>query len=87
MQQNDKYQSPINKHTKEYEKEKFEKIMLDMETPLGPDGISWSMPEGTESELEELQSSYQHLCKLRNEVIAMGILPPLKNWSSETPNL
>lgn len=65
----------------------LEKVMMAMETTLGSDGVSWKMPEGTESELAALRASYQHLTELRDEVIDMGMLPPLAEWSSVNPNL
>ena len=65
----------------------FEKIMMAMETTLGQDGVTWVMPSGTDAELAELSQSYQHLIKLRDEVIAMGVLPPLDQWNSVNSNL
>jgi len=32
---------------------------------------------GSPSEQEELEKSYEHLCKLRDEVIEMGIIPAI----------
>ena len=54
--------------------------MMAMETTLGPDGVTWQMPGGTDEELAALRASYEHLCKLRDEVIDMGVLPPLGEW-------
>jgi malate dehydrogenase len=65
----------------------FEKIMMALETTLGADGVTWKMPSGSDEELAALRASYQHLCKLRDEVVEMGILPPLDDWSSVNPNL
>ena len=65
----------------------FEKIMMAMETELTADGVKLDMPTGTDAEIAELKESYVHLCKLRDEVIGMGILPPLDQWSSVNPNL
>lgn len=65
----------------------FEKIMMAMETSLTADGLSLSMPEGLPEEIEALKASYQHLVKLRDEVIGMGVLPPLDQWSSVNPHL
>lgn len=65
----------------------FNHIMMAMETRLTKDGVSWSMPAGTAEELTELKISYGHLCKLRDEVIGMGVLPPLDQWSTVNPNL
>lgn len=65
----------------------FSKIMMAMETTIGPEGISYKMPAGTDQEIADLKASYGHLAKLRDEVIEMGILPPLDQWSSVNPNL
>ena len=65
----------------------FEKIMMAMETELTNAGVSVTMPTGTESEIAELNASYSHLVKLRDEVIEMGVLPPLNQWSGLNPNL
>ena len=34
-----------------------------------------------------LRESYEHLCKLRDEVISMGIIPPVSEWGGLNPNL
>jgi len=65
----------------------FEKSMMAMEVTLGSNGVSWEVPSGTEAELAELRASYEHLCKMRDEVIEMGVLPPLNEWSKVNPNL
>ncbi len=65
----------------------FEKIMMAMETELGPEGLTWSLPEGDNEEQNALRESYRHLAKLRDEVIAMGVLPPLEEWSRVNSNL
>ena len=58
-----------------------------METKLSKDGVAYVMPHGTAAELAELKASYGHLTKLRDEVIAMGVLPPLADWSKVNKNL
>ena len=45
------------------------------------------MPEGLPEEIGSLKASYSHLVKLRDEVIEMGVLPPLDQWSTVNPNL
>jgi malate dehydrogenase len=65
----------------------FRKIFMAMETRLDRDGVHWTMPVGNERELGELRASYRHLTKLRDEVVAMGILPPLEAWSRTNPHL
>ena len=37
--------------------------------------------------MEDLKKSYAHLCTLRDEVIEMGVLPPIKDWHSINPNI
>ena len=41
----------------------------------------------TAADLEELEKSYEHLCKLRDEVIEMGIIPAIKDWHALNPNI
>lgn len=65
----------------------FDKIMMAMETTLDTNGLTAAMPRGSEGDLAALRESYQHLCKLRDEVIAMGVLPPLDQWHTVNPNL
>jgi malate dehydrogenase len=65
----------------------IEKSMLAMETTIDSNGVHWKMPLGTDEEMQALKDSVVHLGKLRDEVIEMGILPPLDQWSSVNPNL
>jgi len=65
----------------------FERVLMAMETRLDREGLSWEMPQGAASEQADLQASYAHLLKLRDEVIGMGLLPPLDEWSGANPNL
>lgn len=65
----------------------FERIMMAMETSLTREGVSWNMPTGTDEEIAELRESYEHLRKLRDEVVEMGVLPPLDQWATINPNL
>lgn len=65
----------------------FEKIMMAMETELTAEGVKLELPKGTDAEMDELKASYEHLVKLRDEVIEMGVLPPLDQWSSVNSNL
>jgi len=65
----------------------FEKTLMAMETRLDSDGVHWEMPRGTDDELAALRASYEHLIKLRDEVVSMGILPPVGEWSKINPNL
>ena len=50
---------------------KFDHIMMAMETSITKDGVTYKEVAGSPSEQEELEKSYEHLCKLRDEVIEM----------------
>jgi malate dehydrogenase len=61
--------------------------MMAMPTVIDKDGVRFTMPEGTAEELAALQASYEHLQKMRDEIIGLGIIPPVENWKDENPNL
>lgn len=65
----------------------FRHIMMAMETTIDRNGVSYRMVPGTPAEHKELQQSYHHLCTLRDEVIAMGVLPPIDKWHDLNPNI
>ncbi len=66
---------------------KFDHIMMAMETSITKDGVHYTEVSGTPEEQKELEESYRHLCKLRDEVIEMGILPAIEDWKSLNPNI
>ncbi|MGN0199329.1 MAG: malate dehydrogenase, partial [Candidatus Cryptobacteroides sp.] len=65
----------------------FKNVMMAMPTTIDATGVHFSAPEGTEEEMANLQKSYEHLCKMRDEIISLGIIPPVEDWKSENPNL
>ena len=65
----------------------FDHIMMAMETSITRDGVSYKVVEGLPEEHAALKKSYEHLCALRDEVIEMGVLPPIAEWSKINPNL
>ncbi|HOM63673.1 MAG TPA: malate dehydrogenase [Dysgonamonadaceae bacterium] len=65
----------------------FNNIMMAMETNITIDGVSYSEIKGTPEEMDELKKSYQHLVDLRQQVIEMGIIPPVEQWHTINPNL
>ena len=42
---------------------------------------------GTEEEIANLDASYKHLEGMRDQVIALGALPPVEQWGEINPNL
>ena len=65
----------------------FPQIMMAMETDITKDGVAINETKGTDSEMAALKESYSHLTKLRDEVIEMGIIPALEDWTKVNPNL
>ncbi|MCC8036541.1 MAG: malate dehydrogenase [Bacteroidales bacterium] len=65
----------------------FDHIMMAMETTINKDGIHYKELKGTPAEEAKLKESYEHLCKMRDEVIELGVLPPIKDWHSINPNI
>ena len=64
---------------------KFQHIMMAMETTIDKNGVSFRPVDGTPKENAELEKSYEHLCKLRDEVIELGIMPPISEWGKLNP--
>lgn len=67
--------------------DRFSHIMMAMETTVSKDGVKVTPLHGTPEEEKELEASYKHLCALRDEVIRLGVMPPIDQWSSINPNL
>lgn len=67
--------------------DKFKHIMMAMETTVDKNGVIVKPVKGTPEEEHELEESYKHLCHLRDEVISLGIIPPIKDWAEINPNL
>lgn len=67
--------------------DRFKHIMMAMETDITTDGVSCKPFKGTPEEEKELEQSYLHLCKLRDEVISLGVMPPIDKWNEYNPYL
>lgn len=65
----------------------FAHIMMAMETEISKEGVTYKPVKGSSEEVEALRHSYNHLCTLRDEVIEMGIIPSIADWSKINPNL
>ncbi len=66
---------------------RFQHIMMAMETTVDKNGVTVQPFSGTPEEEAELDRSYRHLCDLRDEVIKMGVMPPVDQWGELNPNL
>jgi len=62
-------------------------IMMAMEVSITERGSAYEEVIGTPEEMAELKKSYEHLVKMREEVIALGVLPPVEKWHEINPNL
>ena len=66
---------------------KYKNVMMAMPTVIDATGCHYTMPEGTPEEIEALDASYEHLVKMRDEIISLGIIPAVKDWGKENKNL
>ena len=65
----------------------FANVMMAADVEFTPDGLSPRVPSGDPEDMAALRESHAHLCKLRDEVIAAGQLPPVAEWKSVNPHL
>ncbi len=66
---------------------KYNHIMMAMNTTLDATGCHYEVPTGTPEENAKLDQSYEHLCKMRDELVTLNIVPPISEWSKINPNL
>lgn len=62
-------------------------VMMAADVDFTPQGLVPVQPAGSAEDLAALKESYDHLCKLRDEVIEMGIIPPVEEWADLNPHL
>lgn len=67
--------------------DKYDHIMMAMDTTIDAHGCHYNVPQGTPEENAKLDESYQHLCKMRDELVTLNIVPPTSEWSKLNPNL
>jgi malate dehydrogenase len=66
---------------------KYDHIMMAMNTTLNTTGAHYEIPQGTPEENAKLDQSYEHLCKMRDELVTLGIVPEISKWNEINPNL
>ena len=66
---------------------KYQNVMMAMPTIIDATGVHYSEVKGTADELAALDASYVHLCKMRDEIIELGIVPPVAEWKKLNPYL
>ena len=67
--------------------DRYQNIMMAMDTTLDQNGCTYSMPKGTDEEMAALDASYKHLCDMRDELVDLGIVPAISEWNKVNPNL
>ena len=67
--------------------DKYNHIMMAMDTILDENGATYKVPQGTPTENAMLDASYKHLCHMRDELVDLGIVPPISEWNKINPNL
>ena len=67
--------------------DKYDHIMMAMKTTMTAEGAKFEVPQGTAEENAKLDQSYEHLCKMRDELVTLNIVPPVSEWSKINPNL
>lgn len=65
----------------------YKNVFMAMPTVIDAEGVHYSKPEGTAQEMADLQTSYEHLCKMREEIISLGIVPAVEEWNTMNENL
>jgi len=65
----------------------FKNVMMAMPTTIDASGVNFTAPQGTAEEMAALQASYEHLQKMRDEIISLGIIPAVADWGTMNPNL
>ena len=65
----------------------FQNVMMAMPSTIDKTGVHFTAPKGTAEEMAALKASYEHLCKMRDEIVTLGIVPPVEDWKKVNPNL
>lgn len=69
------------------EKLGFKNVMMAMPTTIDATGVHYTEPTGTPEEMASLKASYEHLCKMRDEIIGLDIIPAVAEWKNDNANL
>ena len=78
------FKYPVGTYVSTY---KYNHIMMAMNTTLDTTGAHYTVPEGTAEENAKLDASYEHLCKMRDELVTLNIVPEISKWNEINPNL
>ncbi|MBR1889672.1 MAG: malate dehydrogenase [Alloprevotella sp.] len=62
-------------------------VVMATEVTITAAGSAYEEVVGTAEEQAALKASYEHLVKMRDEVISLGVVPPVEKWAEINPNL
>ena len=65
----------------------YKNVMMAMPTVIDATGCHFTNPEGTAEEMAALNASYEHLVKMRDEIVTLGIVPAVADWKKDNANL
>ncbi len=65
----------------------YKNVVMAMPSWIDADGAHCTEIDGTAEEIQAVKNSYDHLCKMRDEIISLGIIPPIDQWCELNPNL
>ncbi len=65
----------------------YKNVCMAMKSTIDENGVSYTEANLSEDEKNALDDSYKHLCKMRDEVISMGVLPAIEDWKKYNSNL
>ena len=65
----------------------YKNVCMAMKSTIDENGVSYTEANLSADEKKALDASYEHLCKMRDEVIGMGVLPAVADWSKYNKNL
>ncbi|MBQ0028866.1 MAG: malate dehydrogenase [Paludibacteraceae bacterium] len=65
----------------------YKNVCMAMKSVIDENGVSYEEANLSADEKKALDASYEHLCKMRDEVIGMGVLPAVADWKKFNSNL
>jgi malate dehydrogenase len=69
------------------DKGEFKGVVMAANTKIKKGGMDWQEPVGTPDDMKELRASAEHLKKLRQEAVTLGILPDPAKWGELNKHL
>lgn len=58
-----------------------------MPSMIDAEGVHYKDVKGNATEMAAIEASYKHLQAMRDEVISLGVLPPVSEWKKYNPHL